>query len=539
MKNKKLVTFLYTTLFVITLIALIVLFSVHFIKEAFGSVTLSQILFHLRIGVGETGISPELEATIIETLTRLLFSVALLSFLAWIGWRYDSYQEIIKSLKSAFIKIKNITICIKSKTFLLIRNLLNKLKALIKRFPLLTRPVLLVILISISVIFYSLKTAERRLQLSDYLLQESSTWLQENFAVLDTSYIKHISGKKRNLILVFLESVEDGFVDEKIYGENLIQELSNLKKEGISFNGYQRTVGSRYTMDGLCALLMGVPLEGAELVDFSRTTKFDVLLRNAPSILNLLQNDGYKTSFFVGSSGKFTQKANFFEAHGIDRKNIYTREIFQKNGYRLSGELKGSEWGFCDEFVWSQAKQWITENYDKKTPFLTVIETLDTHFPNGFTKAKYRKFGDVRDAFRAASIMASEFVTWAKQQPWYQDTTIVFVGDHPWQDQPNDFTNLYTKNSSNRQIFNLFINSVHKKPTTTNREWTAMDIAPTILDSMGIEYRALINSKTMSNNQIGIGLSLFSDEKNFIEIYGMDFLWTEMKKKSTFYNSLF
>ena len=53
--------------------------------------------------------------------------------------------------------------------------------------------------------------------------------------------------------------------------------------------------------------------------------------------------------------------------------------------------------------------------------------------------------------------------------------------------------------------------------------------APTILSAMGAN---------ISNDQIGLGVNLFSDKKTLIEKYGKNKLNKELEKKSLFYNNL-
>lgn len=54
-----------------------------------------------------------------------------------------------------------------------------------------------------------------------------------------------------------------------------------------------------------------------------------------------------------------------------------------------------------------------------------------------------------------------------------------------------------------------------------------MDMFPTILDSIGIK---------IEGNRLGLGTNLFSEEKTLAELYGYDYLFQELKKKSNFYN---
>lgn len=68
-----------------------------------------------------------------------------------------------------------------------------------------------------------------------------------------------------------------------------------------------------------------------------------------------------------------------------------------------------------------------------------------------------------------------------------------------------------------------------------------MDIAPTILDAMGIKFLSR-NTKSKSINagtKVGIGVSLLSDEQNLLSDLGFSAFLKELNQPSDFYNKLF
>ena len=62
---------------------------------------------------------------------------------------------------------------------------------------------------------------------------------------------------------------------------------------------------------------------------------------------------------------------------------------------------------------------------------------------------------------------------------------------------------------------------------TINRDFTTMDMYPTILASIGVE---------IEDERIGLGTNLFSGKQTLLEEFGYDYLDKELRKKSTFYN---
>lgn len=65
-----------------------------------------------------------------------------------------------------------------------------------------------------------------------------------------------------------------------------------------------------------------------------------------------------------------------------------------------------------------------------------------------------------------------------------------------------------------------------------------MDIAPTILNSMGIEFTSRLTNGRLSNSRLGLGTSLLSSDKNLVCQYGIDDLNANLVKYSSFYQSL-
>lgn len=523
--SRRIRLFLYLAVFAVTLLSLALFIVSKTLIDCFGPSTAAQLLFHLQVGVDEGGLTGAQIKIILKNLSILLAGAAAFSILFYGAWHCATPAELIRWLWHHAIRL--------GKHFLALRIFT-------------VGPVVWVCIASLVLSFAAVKTVNRRHQVSDYLRQEESTWFAEHYARLDTTSIEHKDGRARNLIFVSLESIEDGYSDASVYGSNLIAELTLLKREGISFSGYQRGLGSRYTMDGLCSQLAGVPLEGAgmfELHGSRKTNNYASLLKNAPSFLNLLTENGYQSAFFVGSSGEFTQKASFFKTHGIDPNHIYVRETFEQKGFALAGDNKGSNWGYADAFVWKRVKSWLTEHAAADKPFVAVVETLDTHAPEGYVKPEDYRWGDARDSIRASSRMAGEFVAWAKRQPWYADTTIVLVGDHPWQDSANSFTERFTRSSNNRAAFNVILNpspaARERALSVQGRNFLPMDMAPTVLDCMGVAYRSIDSNGTPHRDQLGLGISILSDRKNYVETLGVGKLIETMRKKSSAYEALF
>ena len=80
-----------------------------------------------------------------------------------------------------------------------------------------------------------------------------------------------------------------------------------------------------------------------------------------------------------------------------------------------------------------------------------------------------------------------------------------------------------SKDEKGKYILNALINS-DKRPVDTDKPYTILDMGPTVLSAAGIKTEYL-----------GLGTSLFSQQKTLVEKYDIDFIEEEIRKKSSFY----
>lgn len=485
------------------------------IRDNFDQVTVSQVLLHLNIDE-----NAELPTSLIISMVKY----ALYFFACSAALFYFTYIS---------AKGKNILFAIYND----IKRLYDAIKIIFNSIST-CHIALSCIVVLIIISAYTFARFDNRMHIVDYLTQEESIFFTDNYYKLD---VNNISSSNKNLLVLFIESLEDGYKNSSIYGDNLIEGLVDLKSEGISFSNYKKTPGAYYTMDGICAQLLGVPLLH---ISYNVINKRDAtykasygkaLLANTPSIFNLLKNMSYETVAFCGSSRNFTHKGAHLEAHGID--TVWAREYWEEKGFNNDIANMGNKWGFNDEFLFNRLKEYLTKRTSDKK-FAVFFETLDTHVPVGYVTEEDKHFGDMRDAVIRATRLSTEFIEWAKTQAWYKDTVIVIVGDHPYMDFKirNSLTK-FTKKSKNRQIFNLILNS-EAQPVRKIKGWSSMDMAPTILHAMGISFTSHSVSGNVSHTNIGIGTSLFSNEATLIEKYGAKKLTEELMKPNKFYDTL-
>ena len=337
------------------------------------------------------------------------------------------------------------------------------------------------------------------------------------------------NNEKRNLIHLYLESVENTYSNLKIANEkatNYIPELTTLAKENISFSnnndlGGSKTVdGTQWTIASQVSQNMGIPLTlPLTSPDYDEDRAF---LPGAYSIGEILENNGYVNEFMCGSKADFGGTSNFYKQHG----NYIIRDY---DSFVESGEIPKDYfvfWGIEDAKLFELAKKDLSLLADEGKPFNMEIATIDTHTPDGYLcdLCKEDHKSQYANVIECQSRQVNNFIEWCKSQPWYENTTIVITGDHNSMSEK-----FFTKLDKDyiRTPYNCIINSTLKPINDKNREFSTMDLYPTILASMGAK---------IDGDKLGLGTNLYSNKATLIEEIGFEKLNKEVQKSSKFYN---
>ena len=376
--------------------------------------------------------------------------------------------------------------------------------------------------------------------------------------------------KKRNLIYIYLESAETSSQDVASGGlmaENYIPELTQLAKENVSFSQSDLIEGAcvapqcGWTMAGMVAQTAGLPLklfktddtiqignvyngpkpetaeETAKLLIEQFTAREDGVdnsmnqyasfLPGAVTLGDILKANGYHNVFMAGSNFEFGGRTNYCRQHGdyeILDYNVARRRKVIRPGYKVW-------WGFEDEILYRWAKDELTKLAESGEPFNLSMITVDTHHQDGYVcrLCQDRYDEQYANVWRCASEQAADFVAWCRQQPFYENTTIVIAGDHCSMD--SDFYGEYTYDKHGgetvRKTYNVFINPAVQPVKEKNRQFTTLDLFPTTLAAMGVQ---------IEGDRLGLGTNLFADERTLPERYGYEKMFEELQKKSLYYD---
>lgn len=356
--------------------------------------------------------------------------------------------------------------------------------------------------------------------------RERVTTIYEEYYTDPESINISLSGEKKNLLYIIVESMETTYLSEELGGEqryNLIPGLTELAKENISFShtaqlgGAAVTTGAGWTMGAIFSQASGIPFSFPVTDNFTET--FSYFGKSVVTLGDILAKEGYAQSFLCGSKGQFGGRASFYSIHGeykiLDYEYAIERSYIPKD-YMVW-------WGYEDEKLYDIAKKELLDISLGSQPFNFTMLTVDTHHVDGYVcRLCGNDYGhQLENVISCADRQLCDFIDWCKKQEFYKDTVIVIVGDHYRMD-----SSLIPENSD-RKIYNCFINSqVQPEGGVKNRSFTTLDFFPTILSAMGYE---------IEGDRLAMGTDLFSDTPSLAEEIGLDYLDMELSAYSQFY----
>lgn len=365
---------------------------------------------------------------------------------------------------------------------------------------------------------------------------EISKFYEQHYVDANNTIIKSPINK-RNLILIFAESMESTYANNEYFGDNLIPELHQLAQDNISFShtndfgGFYTINGAKYTQASLISQLCAIPLKLP--IDVKRFRPKNGFLPGATCLFDILDKDGYNQSFMIGTTREYAGTDKYLETHSNPKILDW---IFYSKRDNLDDDSDPKRKRIIrDEKLFSYAKSEIIDLYQKEKPFAFVMMTLDTHFGNEhFDKenciVKYHD-DNIKDedffknVISCSSFKINNFVNWIKSQPFFANTEVVIVGDHL------TMGGTISDNIKDRAVYNAYINSsIKDKSFTKNRKFTALDTMPTILEGLGYNIKG---------HQIGLGVSLFSGKPTLLEEnISIEELNKELDMQSEVYNKI-
>lgn len=298
-------------------------------------------------------------------------------------------------------------------------------------------------------------------------------------------------------------------------------ELNEWQLKGLGFfPGSESVSGTGWTIAGITAALCGLPLNMPMGIGEYHGS-LPTYLPNAVCLMDILHEQGYNQMFVQGTSAEFTQKRKFWTTHGLV-------EVHDELHYKKQGKVPEDYhvfWGIEDEKTLSYAREDLDSLSKRNSPFAFYLLTVDTHQPNGYVdeSCNYSEDTPFKNALRCTSNKVGKLLAWMSEQPWFENTIVLVVGDHTQQmlsekaGLPKD-EKLYAMS---------FLLNVSTDGISFNRGFSNLDYTPTLLEALG--WR-------IPDHGFALGRSLISNEPTMLEMFGRDSLDVLLRQRSIQYN---
>ncbi|MEY8413883.1 GBS Bsp-like repeat-containing protein [Lachnospiraceae bacterium 62-26] len=478
----KILTMLGTTLAVLLMVlATIIYFSIQWMFDTWSNLTMDELVYHMTApleGTNEAMVSEYLSMCVAPAVLVLILAVVL--FIAW------HKRKIYFVLMGAGMVVS--------------------------------------LAVSVSVVH----GAWDKLDAGSYMESQGtySTFIDDNY-VNPAEVTLNFPEKKRNLIYIFLESMETTYTSKEnggAFDENVILELTRLAQENESFSGDRNRLnggysmpGTTWTMGAMFAHTSGLPLNIS--INGNNMDTQEYFFPGIITMGDILKDAGYTQTLMIGSDATFGGRRLYFSDHGdyeiLDYN--YAKEM------KMIPEDYRVWWGYEDQKLFDFAKEKLIEYSNMEEAFNFTLLTVDTHFEDGYPCELCREEfnnNQYANVMACSSRQINEFIEWIKQQSFYEDTTIVLVGDHPTMDP--DFCEDIDENYV-RRVYTTYINSAVEVKIDKERNYTTFDYFPTTLAALGVE---------IEGEKLGLGTNLFSDKQTLTERFGVEIEEKEIEKKS-------
>lgn len=338
--------------------------------------------------------------------------------------------------------------------------------------------------------------------------------------------------EKKNLIIIYAESLENFFSNVEIFEEDLLKNIKEIKYNKNSFNNFYQRLGTSWTIAGIVATQCGVPLNNFM---YSKSNKFtenvNQFMPNITCLGDILKNEGYKNIFMKAEDARFAGTGKFLRTHGYD-------EVLDKNYWEKNNIIES------DFDLFKYAKNKVLKLEKEKQPYNLSILTYDMHLPAENVKNK-STFSEIcknlnskiyNDNIKCVSLIISDFINFLINENILDQTSLVVIGDHLAMRMTPELNKKYLPGESQhyRTIFNyIFTKEKYKK----NRDiMYHFDFLPTILNILNFEFE---------DNRYGLGASGFGRLSDNFLIHKIDdyqnnnltLLNDELDKFSLKYNS--
>ena len=277
---------------------------------------------------------------------------------------------------------------------------------------------------------------------------------------------------KWNIVLVSVESLSGDYLQHFGNTQHITPFLDSLIPHSLFFENFYAS-GTR-TVRGLEALSLAIPpTPGQSIVRRPGNEE----MFNMGSLLKI---KGYDVNFIYGGNSFFDNMGYFFSHNGytvLDKRDIPDSLVHHTTA-----------WGVDDEASFDYTLQQCDKSFAAGKLFFNHIMTVSNHRPYTYPTGRIDippTTQSIEGGVKYTDYAINKFLKDAAQKPWFNNTLFVIVADHCAKSAGK------TDLPVNRYHIPCFIYApALLKPIIEQKLTSQIDLAPTILGMMNLNYRS-------------------------------------------------
>lgn len=338
---------------------------------------------------------------------------------------------------------------------------------------------------------------------------------------VDPKSVAVVPRHPRNLLLIYVESLEQAYTRADLFGRNLVEELDPAVHGGLSFDFVQMP-GAHFTIGGMVGTMCGIPLNAIGLFQGNQPgNNLRAFLPGARCLGDILAGAGYRNVYLNGANLEFSGLRTFVRTHGYQL--ALGREDWLERGYTLE-DMNG--WGLYDDDLIKESIIMLDTLMADGGPFNLTVSTMDTHNP-GYMGPLCRAAGlpdDFSGVVRCTSRAVDKLLRHVRDRGWEDEIAVVVMGDHLV--MRNDLSPQLDQ-AGTRTVFNRFL--LPGAPRPTRDTITHFDLMPTLLTIAGFD---------VPGGRLGFGYGALAPDDAPYPPRWLDNLRDNVLNYSEFYNRL-
>ena len=242
-----------------------------------------------------------------------------------------------------------------------------------------------------------------------------------------------------NIVIVSVEGLGRAFTNKGAYLGNFTPFIDSLADKSLYWENFLSEGGRTFAV--LPSLLGSLPFAKNGFAELGASMPKHL------SLLNILQNNGYYTSFYYGGESDFDNMSIYLKKNSID--SINDEKTYPSGYIKLPPSTSGFSWGYGDKELF---RRFFETKIKPQQPYASVVMTTSTHSPFlineqdyylqrfeqrmnelGFNEKKKQEYRDYKMQYASILFMndaVKGFINQYSQRPEFNNTVFLITGDH-------------------------------------------------------------------------------------------------------------